>query len=94
MVVAETAVEDDLVPSFGLLTAMKVYDTVITLTKNPVIRYFHLSAVKNCIGTPFLYPLWLVPPTLTHAACHANTFLIEKNKRRKLIVTSQLLHYK
>lgn len=61
MVVAETAVEDDLVPSFGLLTAMKVYDTVITLTKNPVIRYLHFSAVKNCIGTPFLYPLWLVP---------------------------------
>lgn len=92
--VAETAVEDDLVPSFGLLTAMTVYDTVISLTKPPVIRYFHFSAVKNCIGTPFLYPLWFVPPTLTHAACHTNTFLIEKNKRRKLIVTSQLLHYK
>jgi len=78
MMVEETAVEDDLVPSFKLVTAVKLYNTVKPLTKKPVLIYLHFSAAKNCIGAPFLCPLWLVHHTLTHDTCHTNTFLVEK----------------
>lgn len=49
IVVAEKGVQKDLltVPPFGLVTVMKLYNTVTFLTtkKKAVIRRFHFSAV-------------------------------------------------